>query len=699
MFRFLTILLMTLVMMIPNVSEAAQNGVPQLTEQTPITAGAVLKKYDWQTKPGLAKIHVMEIDLRNPYVQINSISGSGKLTQRLNVSAMAKYTGAIAAINGDFYNTKAEGSPIGPMVMGDRLVTSSSHLQGWYALGITKDRKASIDAFSFDGKVAAPTGAVFKLSGLNKTIYWEEPGGIHSHANKLHLYNDLWGGTTRGNDEHTIPTEMLIKNGVVQAISQDKYFDFAVPEGMYILRGHGDSAKFILDNFKVGDPVDLDYSISPDKNWSMVVGGHALLADNGKAVPYTKDLSSLGGIRARTAAGISQDGNILYLVGVEGRTTNSVGISLKDLASFFEHIGVWKALNLDGGGSTTMVSRPLGDSETQKVFATEQKTERMVISGIGVYSDAPTGTKIQGLKAPEKEQMFLINEEARFSLKAYDEYYNPIDANNFPIIWQEVGNLGNVVENKFIPAKSGKTEISASIDNQSIKFPIKIIGRDDIDQMEVTGTPGANAAGDTKELSITMKTKYGETKKVPAYSVDWEFFNFYGQVSPDGTLTINDTMGNAVGFVVARYEGFSAPFILQFSGNEQGTVPGAGEHKTLELTIGKKTLQAGGANLEMDVAPVIIGGRTLVPVRFISEALGAKVNWEAEANNVTIVKEKNWIDLWPENNFMVVNGKTNSLDVAPKIIEGRTMLPLRAVSESLNLKVEWDEKNQTIKLY
>ena len=83
--------------------------------------------------------------------------------------------------------------------------------------------------------------------------------------------------------------------------------------------------------------------MTPDKDWQMVIGGHALLVDNGQTVPYTKDLASLGGVRARTAVGISADGSKVYIAAVEGRTYESAGLSLDNLASCLLYTSVFES--------------------------------------------------------------------------------------------------------------------------------------------------------------------------------------------------------------------------------------------------------------------------------------------------------------------------------------------------------------------
>jgi hypothetical protein len=125
----------------------------------------------------------------------------------------------------------------------------------------------------------------------------------------------------------------------------------------------------------------------------------------------------------------------------------------------------------------------------------------------------------------------------------------------------------------------------------------------------------------------------------------------------------------------------------------------------ITLTIGSKDAYVNGERLELD-APSFIdkqSSRTLVPLRFISQAFGAEVEWDDKARKVTIKKsatENNsaiLIELWIGNKVAKVNLKNVELDVTPVIVPpGRTMVPLRFISESFGSSVEWDGINKKI---
>lgn len=105
-----------------------------------------------------------------------------------------------------------------------------------------------------------------------------------------------------------------------------------------------------------------------------------------------------------------------------------------------------------------------------------------------------------------------------------------------------------------------------------------------------------------------------------------------------------------------------------------------------------------GNQLQFDVSPVIENDRTLVPMRAIFEALGAEISWDEITKTVTAVKGDVKISLTVGSKTAYKNGEPFVLDVPAKIIGGRTMVPLRFISESLGAGVYWEGSTQTVRI-
>lgn len=100
--------------------------------------------------------------------------------------------------------------------------------------------------------------------------------------------------------------------------------------------------------------------------------------------------------------------------------------------------------------------------------------------------------------------------------------------------------------------------------------------------------------------------------------------------------------------------------------------------------------------LSFDVPPTIEQGRTLVPMRAIFEALGVKVSWDGKTRTVTATKGQTRVWLTVGVKTAYKNGAVITLDVPARIVNGRTLVPLRFVSEALGCSVHWDAKSQTV---
>ena len=108
------------------------------------------------------------------------------------------------------------------------------------------------------------------------------------------------------------------------------------------------------------------------------------------------------------------------------------------------------------------------------------------------------------------------------------------------------------------------------------------------------------------------------------------------------------------------------------------------------------SLVINGEPASFDVTPQSIQGRTMVPLRGIFEALGATVTWDAQTKQITAVKENTTIRLTLDNTTAYINDSAQTLDAAPLLYEGSTLVPARFVAEALGATVDWDAQTKTV---
>lgn len=114
------------------------------------------------------------------------------------------------------------------------------------------------------------------------------------------------------------------------------------------------------------------------------------------------------------------------------------------------------------------------------------------------------------------------------------------------------------------------------------------------------------------------------------------------------------------------------------------------------LTVGSKKAKVWGKNKRNDVAPKIVNSRTMLPARFVAENLGAEVEWDESDRIVTIYTDDIDIVITIGSKRAYVNGKKYTLDSEAFIENGRTYTPVRFIAEMLGAKVEWDSDNEEV---
>jgi exopolysaccharide biosynthesis protein len=537
-------LLLTVVWPVRNVSAITEYYKYITKEQT--AEGVTVEETNIQTPEGPLNIYVMTVDLTNQYVKVDSLVGSkGVITTAKTTSNMAKGYGAIGAINGDYFQLE-EKAPIGITVQSGNLVTSPAQRRDMYSFGLTKDNRPVFDIFSFAGTVTATVyGSQFPLYGINKPTYLAG-NGISADINHLNMYTLQWGSKSRGMISGlTGMVEVVVEYDAVKEIRIDQP-GVNIPQGGYVLAGHGAAGQFLTTSFQIGEPVVVNYSFAPENsNLVAAIGGQALLVDNGQVHWFSQNIT---GRRARTVIGSSRDGKNLYLVVVEGGN-GSRGMTQEELADFMISIGAWRALNLDGGGSSAMVARMLGDQSVSVLNTPVYTSERAVPTGLGVFSTAPSGD-LAGFKV-SGPRFVLVGTKRSFTAKGYDVHYNPYSFDTGKINWEVSPDSGTFAGNMFSAEQSGLVTVKAVYSNVYGMYNVRILGSNDIAKVEVSPSSISLNPGESVTISVKVTTKQGAVFALQPneYSLEME-----GDI---GTLTGNEfTAGDhmAVGSLAVKVD-------------------------------------------------------------------------------------------------------------------------------------------------
>jgi hypothetical protein len=344
----------------------------------PVAPGVTLSSFDWY-EPGDAGGWVrgdsLTVDLGAGTTVDYLYPGQVSSAQALSTQATAKR--AVAAVNGDFFDINNSNAPEGAGIQSGTLVKSpnTGHNR---AVGIDAAGIGRVMEVFFDGTLTLPAGTA-KLSQLNSA---------RIDANGIGVFNPMWGtySRDRGTQGAARVAEAIVVNDTVTEVRPTPGAD-PLPANGYALVGRETGAD-TLAALKPGDKVKVQYS-SRTNDGSVpkaLIGGNQLLIRNGQIVAPDDPL------HPRTAVGFSADGKKMFLLTVDGRQAPYLlGLNLKDMAAILKEMGAHNALNLDGGGSSTMLAREPGTTELDVENKPSDGGERLVPNGLALYAPAGSG--------------------------------------------------------------------------------------------------------------------------------------------------------------------------------------------------------------------------------------------------------------------------------------------------------------------
>ena len=297
-----------------------------------------------------ADVYVGHIAPRSP-ARLRVVSSNDRVPHHdegLEVpSSQCRRLSCLLGINGDFHDSNDEA--LGGMVKQGRLVKTPNpgrpHLMVW------QDGRVGMAELPWTATVRTKetTPRALALSGINTTLF---------PSNGLVLHTSDWGTRTRTSST----TEIIIKPGtalaplgrtVTVSLSALDSSDSTIPAGGAVLSGKGAAATFLRDLWNRGVR-SLDIRADSTLNPYEAIGGNPFLIGDGKnAFPNTGE-SFVTSRQPRTFVGFNGAGDV-FIVAVDGRQSDSDGMSLADAADFLRGLGATSGLNFDGGGGTVFV--------------------------------------------------------------------------------------------------------------------------------------------------------------------------------------------------------------------------------------------------------------------------------------------------------------------------------------------------------
>ena len=520
-----------------------------------VSSGVILKNFNRLTEKGWLNINMLEVNLNDKYTSVGILNSENGLNTFQTVLEMAKSNESIAAINGDFFSgTSVNGYTVGLSVSDGKMLTSTyngnENKNEFASFVLDESGNAYMDYFK--------NIITLKSNDTNEILYVKEFNKPSSNYDtRPAIYTSDWGEKSIGSFSYLPITEMVVENNVVKEIRYNLE-GAEIPKNGYVLATTGANAEFINNNFKVGTKVDLEINLEIDlEKIQTAISGGAILVKNGEIPTFSSNIS---GTHPRTAIGLSKDGNTLYLITVDGRQKKSIGVTQTELAELLIEKGIYNAINLDGGGSTTMVAQKLGDTALSIINSPSSGTLRKVTNALGIFN-ASKKSSLSNLIIEIPEDNVFAECSMDLKVKGYDKYYNPVEISMDDIKWSTSGVSGKVEDGKLIAgADAGTITLTAKKGKISTSINVDILSSPN----EITMYPKNSyiQKNENVKFDITAKNKNGYYASIKNEELTWEVVSGDGEFkdgrfypSSDGINIISVSRGNAKAYAVVEVAG------------------------------------------------------------------------------------------------------------------------------------------------
>ena len=443
--------------------------------------------------------------------------------------------------------------------------------------------------------------------------------------------------------------------------------------------------------------------------WGNVGGGDGGGIYNEKTAQIYNYGQICGNKAKVSGAGIYFTTGDLY-VGEDSKVT---GNTVNDGSTSNILLGSGKLIQMDK-------DNPLTKGASMGVHLTKEKVDGQVTSGYNTYSGVaadtyffPDSDSQLALMKADKE-VYLIKKTITVEIADWDYGDEP----NEPVVKTISGDDVDVKsENCFYKLTSaGEDTYSNVVPEAPGKYTLKVVVGEAVgfDNFEIRTKEIVDDDNVDKNVSSRPK-KYTVTVE-DAENGTVESSRTKASKGKTVTLTTDPAEGYEVkGIVVETKEGKEVEVTDKGEGRFTFKMPAANVIVSVDfakaavsddvqveeyilLTIDSVIAWVFDEYVANDVPPVIRNERTMLPARFVAEALGGVVTWDEADQKVTIVKGKDTIEIFIGEPFATVNGTPVELDCAAYIENGRTYLPIRFIAENMGATVTWDAAEKTVKI-
>ena len=442
----------------------------------------------FHNETGKLRVFYCTIDMTNPWLSLAGVCATDHLAGNEKVSAMAERKSEpgkryFVGINADFFNTSGTtgrgvsiiGTPVGATVVDGEIYRARNNAALYKNFIVDKEGGVYVNPFVFGGTLTTPSGATAQLGGVN--TYSSECN------NKIVIYTDRYYGSTDQTNSGTELVARLAEGETFESASPYKMVvesdtctagDMTIPSGKYVIRGRG-SAATVVNTLLVGDTITIsptwtfgDVSVDPQQ----VISGNPKILADGVVLDTESERGDASQLHPRSAVGYSDGGTKVYFLVVDGRSLISDGVRTTVLADIMRYAGCTDAMNVDGGGSSTLYTSALGIRNKPS-----DGTERADGNGLFVVSSAPDDDEIAQLRFIDFS--LVVPKYGVYTPKfyGYNQYGMLVDDDVQGVQLSCPETLGEIRDGStFFATGSGTDMLTGTLGNVTVSAPLTIVG-------------------------------------------------------------------------------------------------------------------------------------------------------------------------------------------------------------------------------
>ena len=503
----------------------------------PVAEGLLYREDLLLTERGWLPVRILEGELSGSGLSLALLT-EAQVNQRSTLSTLAaEHPDAVAAVNGDFFDTGLS-TALGPVIRDGILLSSSMGDQSLNTVRIDQEGHLSI---------GGPLLESYTLKNLSSrkelpVTYVNKP---YLDENSLIVYDKAWAGLPPQKEDALY---LGVSDGRVLLVT-DQASDLKADPPEWIVAARGTAAQALADAFKVNQRVKLEIDLDPDLSRLMdVLGGGSLLLSGGE-IPDAFSLP-IPGNHPRTALGVDASGERFWMVTVDGRSASAAGMSEGELAEYLLNLGAHDAINLDGGGSTEMLVRRLGENALSKANTPSGGASRRIPTGLGILAPPSSGAPV-GFKIEAAGGRLLAGTSLKLEPRFYDRGYAPVPGDPDAVDWTVEGP-GHFSDGRLYAEGPGKILVTGTFK----------------DLVRTLSFTAHDQPVGLKLLPGTLNLNLGETASIELRALTADGYEL--PLDPEGLVQVSERLGTlengtftaskspASGKMTARLDGLQA---------------------------------------------------------------------------------------------------------------------------------------------